>query len=131
MKAIAGPLLLAALVVACWAFFIRGNPGGISDAKYAEFKQLASPRILYACTRKPTSESLLQEERECAQIGRSGCEQEAYDKAEAGAETVVEFIGNTGTSTYDQLLRDARHACGRNVGNMGGGTLEVLQADKQ
>jgi hypothetical protein len=53
------------------------------------------------------------------------------DKAEAGAETVVEFIGNPGTSTYDELLRDARHACGRNVGSMGGGKLEVLQADKQ
>ena len=56
--------------------------------------------------------------------------QEAYDKAEAAAETVVEFIGNPGRSTYDKLLRDARHACGRTVGNMGGGKLEVLEADK-
>jgi hypothetical protein len=130
MRAIVGPLVIAALLVASWALFVRGNPGGISDAKYAEFKQLAPPRILYSCTRKPTNESLLQQQRECAKVGRSGCEQKAYDLGESETKTVVEFVGSQGTSTYDELLRDATRNCARNIGSMGSGKLKVVAADK-
>lgn len=27
-----------------------GNPGGISDSEYANYKELAAPKILYSCT---------------------------------------------------------------------------------
>jgi hypothetical protein len=29
-----------------------GNPGEISDADYAAYKQLGAPKILYSCTRE-------------------------------------------------------------------------------
>jgi hypothetical protein len=130
MRAIVGPLVIVGLLVLLWMVFVRGNPGGLSDARYSQFKALAAPRILYSCARKPTPESVLQKTRECAQSGRAGCDENAYESGEAEVKTVVEFVGGDGTSTYDQLLRSARQDCGKNLGTLGGGTLTVLEASK-
>lgn len=130
MRAIFGPLVIVVLLVAVWALFFRGNPGGISDAKYAAFNQLDPPKVLYSCTRKPTPEWLVQQTRDCAQSGRSGCDQLVYDSIESQTETTVEFAQGQGTSTYDELLRSARQSCSQNIGKLGGGKLEVLEADK-
>jgi hypothetical protein len=130
MRAIVGPLVIVGLLVVLWMVFVNGNPGGLSDAKYSEFKALPAPRILYSCARKPTPESVLQKTRECAQSGRAGCDEKAFESGEAGVETVVEFVAGGRTSTYDQLLRSARQNCGRNLGTLGGGTLTVLEASK-
>jgi hypothetical protein len=129
MRPIVGPLVIVVLLAALWVLFVRGNPGGISDAKYSEFKQLAPPKLLYSCTRKPTSEALLRQARECAQSGRAGCDQEAYESGESQNATVVEFIGGRGTSTYNELLQDAKRNCAENIGDMGSGKLEVLEAN--
>ncbi|MGB7741018.1 MAG: hypothetical protein WBM03_18055 [Steroidobacteraceae bacterium] len=128
MRRIVGPLVIVGLLAALWMLFLRGNPGGISDARYSEFKQLAPPKLLYSCTRKPTSEALLQQARECAQSGRAGCDQEAYESGEAENATVVEFVGGQRTSTFDELLRGAKRSCAENLGSMGDGKFEVLEA---
>ncbi len=128
MRAIAGPLMIVALLVALWMLFVRGTPGGISDAKYEEFKRLAPPKLLYSCTRKPTPESLMRQTRECAQSGRSGCDQKAYESGEAETVTTVEFVGSRGESTYDEVLQEAKRNCAEDLGDMGGGKLEVLEA---
>jgi hypothetical protein len=130
MRAILGPLVFVGLLVALWVLFFRGNPGGISDGKYARFKQLAAPKLLYSCTRTPTPEWLVQQTRECAQSGRAGCAEKVNESVEAQTETVVEFVGSRGTSTYDDLLRSARQGCARNIGNLGGGRLTVLEAER-
>jgi len=130
MRPIVGPLVIVVLLAALWVLFVRGNPGGISDAKYAEFKQLAPPKLLYSCTRKPTSEALLRQARECAQSGRAGCDQEAYESGESKNATVVEFIGGRGTSTFNELLQDAKRNCAESLGDMGDGKLKVLEATK-
>lgn len=130
MRPIVGPLVIAVLLAALWALFVRGNPGGISDAKYSQFKQLAPPKLLYSCTRKPTSAALLQQARECAQSGRAGCDQEAYQSGESQYATVVEFVGGKGTSTYNELLQGAKRNCAENLGDMGSGRLKVLEANK-
>lgn len=128
MRAIVGPLLIVALLVALWALFVRGNPGGITDARYSEFTQLAPPKLLYSCTRKPTPEALLRQARECAQSGRAGCDQKAYESGEAETETTVEFVGSQGESTYDELLQEAKQNCTETLGDMGDGKLKVLEA---
>jgi hypothetical protein len=130
MKAIFGPLVIVALLVAVWAIFVRGNPGGISDARYAQFSRLGAPKLLYSCTRKPTSDAVTRKARECGKNGRSGCDQEAYDWREASTETTVEFASAAGQSTYDELLMDAKRNCAATNGSMGGGEMKVLEAVK-
>lgn len=125
-----GPLVIVVLLVALWALFVRGNPGGLSDAKYAAFKQLAPPKLLYSCTRKPSPEWLVQQTRECAQSGRAGCEEKVNESVEAATVTVVEFVGGRTASSYDELLRRARQDCGQGTGHLGSGKLVVLEAVK-
>lgn len=128
MRAILGPLVIVGLLVALWAMFMRGNPGGISDSRYAQFSRLAPPKLLYSCTRKPTAETVTRKARECGASGRSGCDQEAYDWREASTETTVEFASGAGQSTYDELLREAKRNCATTRGSMGDGELKVLEA---
>jgi hypothetical protein len=130
MRVILGPLVIVVFLVALWAVFSHGNPGGISDAKYSEFKHLAPPKILYSCTRKPTRESLVRRQKECMQTGRAGCEENAYEAGEAKSETDVEFAAGLPTSSYGKLLQTAMNVCARNVGGMGGGEFKVLEESK-
>lgn len=130
MRAIVGPLVIVALLVVLWMRFFGGNPGDISDAQYSRYKMLAPPKLLYSCTRKPTSDALLRQTRECANSGRSGCEQKAYESGEAETATIVEFVGGAGTSTYDELLRNARRKCAEDRGSMGDGILTVLESNE-
>jgi hypothetical protein len=130
MRAIIGPLVLVALLVALWVLVVDVNPGGISDARYLKFQGLASPKLLYSCTRTPTPESLLRRTRECAQSGRGGCELEVYEAGETETAITVDFVGGRRTSTYDELLQEAKRNCAANRGDMGGGILKVLKADE-
>jgi hypothetical protein len=128
MRAIIGPLMVVALLVTLWVLFFSGNPGGIPDARYAKFKAMAPPKLLYSCTRKPTREALLRQASECLQSGRSGCDQKAYESGETENEITVDFVGGAGTGTYDELLRDARRKCAENHGSIGDGKLTVLES---
>jgi hypothetical protein len=130
MRAILGPLVVVAILAGLWFFVVDRNPGGISDARYSRYQQLSAPKLLYSCTRKPTNDARLRKMRECAQSGRSGCEQEAYDWGEAKTEVTIDFMGHEDASTYEELLQDARRRCGENHGDMGDGKLEVLEASK-
>ena len=130
MRAILGPLVVVAILVALWVFVIDRNPGGITDARYSKFTQLSAPKLLYSCTRKPTTAARTQKMRDCASSGRAGCEQEAYDWAEAKLATAVNFASSDGTSSYENLLRGAKVNCARTIGDMGDGKFEVLEAVK-
>ena len=130
MRAVIGPLVIIGLLVAAWMFFMR-TPGGISEAQYAQFKQLAAPKLLYSCTRKPTQAYLIQQTRKCAASGRAGCEQESYDSAEKGTQTIVEFAGGTGSTTYEEVMRQAKVNCEKNQDNLGDGNFKVLEAVRQ
>ena len=130
MRVIRGLFLCIVIVAALWVLIPHGNPGGISDAKYSRFERLAPPKVLYSCTRKPTRESLVGRVRACIDTGRAGCEQELDQWVEAGTETVVDFEAGSTTSTYDEVLQQAKRNCKSNVGNMGPGEFEVLEADE-
>jgi hypothetical protein len=130
MRAIVGPLVVIASLVALWVFVIDRNPGDITDAKYSRYQQLGAPKLLYSCTRKPTEEARVRKMRACGKSGRAGCEQEAYDWAEATTETTVDFLGDQDDATYSDLLQKAKLSCARNIGDMGDGKIEVLKSSK-
>jgi hypothetical protein len=130
MRAIRGPLLFVAAAVAIWAFFLRGNPGGISDARYARFQGASSPKVLFSCTRTPTRKAFITEERKCLKTGRSSCEAEIDDMVKAGTKVNVDFVAGDGTSTYDQLLREAKQTCSKAVGSEEVVEFRILEAEK-
>ena len=128
MRAILGPVVVIGILVGLWVFVIDRNPGGMTDARYSQYRQLSSPKLLYSCTRKPTEEARLRKTRECTKSGRSGCDQEAYDWRESKVETTVDFLGGQGDSTPAELLQEAKRLCARNIGDMGDGQIEVLKS---
>ena len=128
MRAMVGPLVIVAVVAALWAFFLRGNPGGISDAKYSQFKNTRPPRLLYSCTRTPTRDAFNEKVRECSNVGRSNCEAGIDELVKTGTRTDVEFVA--GASTYDQLLKEARHKCGVTLGRKETVEFRIIEADK-
>jgi hypothetical protein len=130
MRAIRGPLLFVAAAVAIWALFLRGNPGGISDARYAQFKGASPPKVLYSCTRTPTRKSFTREEKDCLKTGRSNCEAKIDDMVKAGTKVNVDFVAGDGISTYDQLLREAKQACHTAIGSEEVVEFRILEAAK-
>lgn len=122
-------LVVASVVTLGWLFF-WGNPGGISDVKYSEFKQARPPKLLYSCTRTPTRESFNPEVKACAKTGRSNCEAGIDDLVKKGTVTSVYFVAGKGTSTYDELLKEARRECAKTVGNTEQTEFEILEADE-
>lgn len=131
MRVITGLSVGVVSAVALWALFTRGNPGEMSDARYSRFQNAAPPKLLYSCTRKPMRESLTPEVRACIDSGRAGCEQVVDEWVEARTETEVDFVAGPGTSTYDEVLQEARRRCQGTVGNMGSGEFKVLEADER
>jgi hypothetical protein len=130
MRAIRGPLLFLAAAVAIWALFLRGNPGGISDARYARFKGASSPKVLYSCTRTPTRKAFSTEERACLKTGRSNCEARIDDMVKTGTKVNVDFLAGDGMSTYDQLVMAARRSCSKAVGSTETVEFRILEAEK-
>jgi hypothetical protein len=109
---------------------LRGNPGGISDARYSQFKGASPPKALYSCTRTPARNSFLTQERECLATGRSSCDAKIDDLVKAGTKVNVDFVAGDGMSTYDQLLIEARHSCSKAFGSTGTVEFRVLEAEK-
>ena len=130
MRAIRGPLLFVAAAVAIWALFLRGNPGGISDARYARFQGASPPKVLFSCTRTPTRKAFITEERKCLKTGRSNCEAEIDDMVKAGTKVNVDFVAGDGISTYDQLLREAKQTCNKAIGSEEVVEFRILEAEK-
>ena len=130
MRVIPGLTVVVVSAVAIWALFSRGNPGGLSDAKYSQFKQAAPPKLVYSCVRKPTRESFLREEKACLKTGRASCDEKVRELIEAGTRTEFDFVAGLGTSTYDTLLQEARRECSRTDGSTEPGEFKVLEADK-
>ena len=130
MRKLVGPLVIVVFLAALWALFKGGNPGGISDAKYSEYRQLAPPKLLYSCTRSPSRETLVQRTRECMKSGRAGCDEEVNEWGAATTETTIEFAGGSPSSTYEQLLEESKQNCSTTVGSMGRGEIKVLESNK-
>jgi hypothetical protein len=130
MRALIGPLVVIGILAALWVFVIDKNPGGISDSRYTQFRQMSPPKLLFSCTRRPTPEALLRKSRKCSDTGRAGCEQEVYEWGEATIETTVDFLGGRGPGSYNLLLQEAKQKCTRNIGDMGDGKITVLEANE-
>jgi hypothetical protein len=130
MRGVRGPMLFVAAAVAIWALFLRGNPGGISDARYAQFKGASPPKVLYSCTRTPTRKAFITEERDCLKTGRSNCEAKIDDMVKAGTKVNVDFVAGDGMSTYDQLLMEARRSCSKAFGSTEAVEFRILEAEK-
>jgi hypothetical protein len=130
MRAIRGPLLFILAAVALWAIFLRGNPGGISDARYARYQGASPPKVLFSCTRTPTRKAFYREEKDCLKTGRSNCEAKIDELVKAATKTNVDFVVGDGISTYDQLLREAKQTCNKAIGSEEVVEFRILEAAK-
>ncbi len=87
-----------------------GNPGGISDAEYDEYKQLGAPKILYSC--KSKSEAIpIKLMQYCIDKPMTGeCSKESMEKAKTEAN--VSYVAGVGPlATYNKILQDSQKAC--------------------
>ncbi len=130
MKRLIGPLLIAAFAFVIWQVLFVGNPGGISDERYARYTNLSPPKLLYSCTRQPTPERLTELERQCRDKGRSGCELDVIESPEAQPRAEVEFAGSDGSKTYAELVEYARRNCAAPRGDLAPGKFEILESRK-
>jgi len=118
------PLLL---LTAC------GNPGGISDADYAEYKELSAPKFLYTCTVDARfSAAGLKVMQKCLQIDDLPKQFECMDQFEDEIPIVItNYIARVGGgSTYNKMLIEAKEEC-ENIGDGATiGELEILDSEK-
>jgi hypothetical protein len=128
MRAISGPLFLAAFAIVLWGLFVRGNPGGLSDAEYSKFRNLSPPKLLYSCTRTPTRKAFVSKVRECSTTGRSNCEAMIDDLVKTGTKTEVEFVA--GESTYDQLRNEVRARCITTFGRQETVEFKIIESEE-
>lgn len=101
---------LIAVLVATAALSSCGNPGGLSDAEYNEYKQLGAPKILYSC--KSTSATYpIELMQHCIDKPMTGeCSKEAMEKAKT--EVKVSHIAGVGPlATYNRILKEAQKGC--------------------
>lgn len=79
-----------------------GNPGGISDADYAEYKDLGAPKVLFSCT-TPVNTSY------CAAF-QDAAKREECEKKEP--QVSVGYKAGVGVAaTYNKILQDSKEAC--------------------
>lgn len=108
-----GLFLTSLLLAGC------GNRGGISDADYAEYKELGAPKILYSCTTQGMVDP--QAMLDCLKLGESGTDQAikaemaCVDKISKTADKPVVRTGYTAgvgmNATYNKILGDAKAGC--------------------
>ncbi len=104
-------------IAICGTFFLLsacGNPGGISDADYAEYKQLGAPKILYSCSKTEeitaTADCLFYQKKsnpieECMKLSNP-------EKLVKHTEIKVGYAAGVGmNATYNKLLSDAKAGC--------------------
>jgi hypothetical protein len=100
-------LAVAALIAGC------GNPGDLSDADYAAFKELASPKILYRCKQSDPSTFSAKAVEDCSRF-RSDArkEQECIESARREPATETKYRAGVGFAvTYNKLLSEAKQEC--------------------
>lgn len=98
------------IVAAC------GNPGEISDAEYAKYKELGAPKILYSCNRGETLGFDMNAVFECQKLLETAPEKASacMDKAKRQKKPIIDvgYTAGIGTSaTYNKILDDAKHGC--------------------
>lgn len=91
-----------------------GNPGGISDKDYAEYKRLGAPKLLYSCNKGKSMKSQIDELGKCMGLEdpskQSRCMKDMDDKIEDDVETA--YVAGVGVAvTYNKILRDAESSC--------------------
>lgn len=97
-----------ALVAGC------GNPGDISDADYAAYKELAPPKILYRCKQSGSSGSFSADAIKACDRFRSDAkkEQQCIESARSETPTETKYRAGVGFAvTYNKLLNDAKREC--------------------
>lgn len=98
-----------------------GNPGGISDIEYAEYKQLGAPKLLHSCTTTSDSNAMKQLIQCISHRSDDNCSESALEKAKT--QVVVGYVAGVGAlTTYNKLLGDAQEKCT--------GKFEVLESAK-
>mgnify|MGYP000754139996 CR=1 FL=1 len=89
-----------------------GNPGDISDAEYAAYKELGSPKILYSCAIGDPQIVRLQASADC--MGKGDLSDSCVEKAMSNwkPDVNVGYAAGIGVAvTYNKLLGDAKSAC--------------------
>ncbi len=86
-----------------------GNPGGISDEGYDEYKQLGPPKILYSCI----NTARMTKPGECMQAILDNTPLPSKCKSkETKEEAHISYVAGVGAmATYNKLLADSRTAC--------------------
>ena len=115
------PLLL---LTAC------GNPGGISDADYAAYKELSAPKFIYSCTRDARfSVQGAKLQLKCLQIEDLPKQIECMKQFENEIPVVsTSYIaGLAGGSNYNKMLLEAKEECENN----GDGEFDILDSEKR
>jgi hypothetical protein len=88
-----------------------GNPGGLSDAQYNEYKQLGAPKILYSCTTTSDGNNARQS-MECLGLGQTSgrCSESSLEKAKTRVN--VGYVAGVGPlSTYNKIIQDLQAEC--------------------
>ena len=107
-------LIVTVLLVAC------GNPGDISDAEYAKYKELAAPKILYACHAAPRPDTISCNKLLPDAKKHLSCLEDVMKNSKG--EVSVGYSAGVGFAvTYNKLLADAQASCD--------GRLEVLKSE--
>lgn len=91
-----------------------GNPGGMSDSEYAEYKDLGPPKILYTCLTKPDKYDY--GTRECPYnkddpAKSDACYKKLLEDREKAMPAVRYTAGVGINATYNKILADAKTAC--------------------
>jgi hypothetical protein len=114
MKTLLACLSLITTLAAC------GNPGGISDTSYKEYKELGAPKILYSCSiGSPDSQALINC-RSSDLAAEKACSKELFGKGENPIVTVHTIAGVGVNATYNKILGEAKMGCS--------GKIEVLDS---
>ena len=111
---------ISALTACCLLISGCGNPGGISDKDYEEYRQLAAPKILYSCAELSTKTSVNVEK--CLENpNASYCTQDLVE-----TKVNVRLQAGVGRGvTYNSLLRDVQVSCSGEFER-----LKILASDK-
>lgn len=100
-----------------------GNPSGISDAEYAEYKELGAPKILYACIKVEWPKAEMMRSMDCININDQRLKDACIKEVNTDEKPVahVGFTAGVGANvTYNKLLNDAKAGCD--------GTFKILES---
>lgn len=123
----------------CAAAFLLsacGNPGGISDADYAKYKELGAPKILYSCTREiEINAAAAEASLQCARMKEEefvACLGKNVSDAKKPKKPIIDvgYAAGVGVAvTFNKLLSDAKAECDKGTYPLkGNGEFKVIDS---